>query len=246
MKKLAAILLVLGLAVSVVGFSADAAVKKPAAKKVMKKVVKKAVKKAAPKAAPMRAPAAPAPVPPVAPVPPPPPAPVSVRPVAPSQGIFGWGINSNLSGIYANNGKGLLGTLAGRGDIVIDDPLALASFVGLSANSLKYKVGVGAVYGKGSADKNIRAIPVYVDALLNLPADLMMGVETYVSGGANYVLYGSGAKTGKSGLQVEAGIKVDLGLGLGKTDIALGYSIVRANTESAKGITLSVGMPIVL
>lgn len=143
-----------------------------------------------------------------------------------------------------------MGTVGLRGDIVLDDPLALGTWVGLSANSVKYKVGLGGVYGKDINDADIKAIPVYGDVVVKLPAEWLGGLDTYVSGGANYVVYGSGRKTGSYGVQGAAGVNVDLGLGLGKTGIEVGYAIVRANgstpTLSAKGITFAVSQPLVL
>ncbi|MFA5183815.1 MAG: hypothetical protein WC405_21130, partial [Syntrophales bacterium] len=51
--------------------------------------------------------------------PPPPPAPISVKPApAPVSGLFGWGIKSDVAGIYMMTGKGKIsGGLALRGDI---------------------------------------------------------------------------------------------------------------------------------
>lgn len=248
MKKLVALLVICGLLVGVAGvYMADAA-KAPAKKKVVKKApAKKVVKKAAPKKA-APAPVAPAPPPPpVAPVVPPP---VVAKPVAPA-GIFGWGLKSAISGTYLYNGKGpYSGAVAGRLDLVLDDPLALGTIVGLSANAIKYRLGLGGVYGKDNNDATIKALPLFVDAVLSLPAEMLGGLETYVGGGLNYNLYGTGSASGPSGLEALAGINVDLGLGLGKTGLELGYSIIRAGgstaTRSARGITFSVCQPFVL
>lgn len=248
MKRLIALLVVLGFFVGIAGiYTADAAVAKAAAKKVVKKVVakkvvKKAVKKAAPKKAP--APVAPAPPPPpVAPLPPPPPpAPVVVRPAAPA-GLLGMGINTSLTGLYINTGKGSIsGSIGARGDVLLDDFVGLGSMVGLSANAIKYKAGLGAVYGGGG----MKAIPLYAGGVINLPADMMGGLETYLTGGLNYVIYGNNKATGKIGGDVAVGMNIDLGLGLGKTGIELGWGAVRSDTVTSKGIMLSVSQPIVL
>lgn len=246
MKKLVALFVICGLLVGVAGvYMADAA-KAPAKKVVKKAPAKKVVKKAAPKKA-APAPVAPAPPPPpVAPVVPP----VVAKPVA-SAGIFGWGLKSAISGTYLYNGKGpYSGAVAGRFDLVLDDPLALGTIVGLSANAIKYRLGLGGVYGKDNVDATIKALPLFVDAVLSLPAEMLGGLDTYVGGGLNYNLYGTGNKSGPYGLEALAGINVDLGLGLGKTGLELGYSIVRAGgstaTRSARGITFSVCQPFVL
>jgi hypothetical protein len=184
--------------------------------------------------------AAPPPPPPVAPVPP---APVVARPAAPSGGLFGMGINTCLSGQYLNTGKGQLsGSVGLKGDMVLDDFVGLGSMVGLGANAVKYKVGLGGYYGGGG----LKAIPVYAGGIINLPADMMGGLETYLTGGLNYVVYGNSTTSGNIGGDVYFGINADLGLGLGKTGFEVGYSVVRSNTVSSKGIAISVTQPIVL
>lgn len=241
MKKLAALFVLLAFFVGVAGvYSSDAAAakKKVVAKKVVKKVVKKAVKKAAPSIAPVAP--APPPPPPVAPVVPPP-APVSVKPVV-SAGLFGMGLNTSLSGLYVSNGKGALkGSIGVLGNLVLDDFIGLGPMVGLSANAVKFSVGTGYVMGGGG----IKAIPVYGGGILNLPAEWVGGLESYLYGGLNYVVSGN-AGSGKIGGDVKYGINADLGLGLGKTGFELGYSVVRSKIRSSKGISLSVSQPIVL
>jgi len=183
------------------------------------------------------------PPPPGAPLPPPPPpAPVVVRPAAPA-GLLGMGINTSLAGSYINTGKGSLsGSIGARGDWLLDDFVGLGSMVGLSADAIKYKAGLGAVYGGGG----MKAIPLYAGGIINLPADMMGGLETYLTGGLNYVVYGNGQTTGKIGGDAAVGMNIDLGLGLGKTGIELGWGAVRSDTVTSKGIMLSVSQPIVL
>jgi hypothetical protein len=249
MRKLVALLVVFGLLIGVAGvYSADAAVaKKAPAKKVVKKVTKKVVKKAvkvAPKKAPAKVAPAPPPPPPVAPVPPPPPPkPVVSAPAAPA-GLFGLGWNTSVSAGYLM-GKSVM---VGRADLVLDDPLGIGSMLGLSAKAVNYRVGLGGATGNDGNDKTMKAIPLFIDGILNLPADMMGGIESYVGGGVNYVLYGTDQKTGTYGIQAFVGAKGDLGLG-GKSFAEVGYSIIRcgdANKRSAKGISISVGQSIVL
>ena len=183
----------------------------------------------------------------MAPVPPPPVAvkAVSAKPAA----LFGLGWNTMISGSYLNTGKGKIsGALAGRGDLVLDDMLGLASMVGMSADALKYKVGLGLVYGTDNNNASIKTIPLFVDAVLMLPK--MGGMDMYVGGGVNYTLYGTGRTSGPYGVQAYAGLLTNLGLGLGVTGFELGYSIVRAGGSpalvSAKGLSLSVSQQVVL
>lgn len=177
---------------------------------------------------------------PVAPVPPP----VTVKPVAaPSAGLFGWGLNTILSGQYINTGKGQLsGTVGLKGDLVLDDFIGAGPMVGLSADTIKYKLGVGGYDGGGG----MKAIPVYAGGIINLPADMLGGVESYLTGGLNYVVYGNGRTSGKIGGDAYFGLKFDLGLGLGATGFELGYSVVRSNTVTSKGLSFSVSQPIAL
>jgi hypothetical protein len=238
MKKLIALFVICGLMVGVAGiYSADAAVKKPV-KKVVKKVVKKTVKKAVVKKAPV-APIAPPP-PPVAPVPPPPP-PVVVRPAPAPTGMFGWGLNTDVALGYIS-GKSVV---VGRADLILDDPLALGSMLGLSARAINYRIGIGAASGNDINDVSMKAIPVFVDAILNLPADWMGGIESYVGGGLNYTVYGTGQKTGTYGGAVFAGVAGDLGLG-GKSFVEVGYSAIRPDKRSGKGVGISFGQQIML
>jgi hypothetical protein len=255
MKKLIALLVVLGFFVGVVSMS-DAATttakkvvtkKKVVAKKAVKKVTKKVVKKAAPKVAPKVAPIAPPP-PPVAPVPPP--APVAVK-AAPSAALFGWGVNTAWTGTYLMTGKGKInGGLGAKAEVVLDDMFGLGSMVGLQANSVKWKIGLGGLYGVDINGTRIKAIPVNFDGVVMLPAEWMGGMSTYVGGGLNYTVYGSGQTSGAYGAEVYVGMLTDLGLGMGKTGFELGWAAIRANGStpalSAKGLTLSVSQMLTL
>ena len=171
---------------------------------------------------------------------------VAPRPVAKAAGagLFGWGINADIAGIYLNTGNGSIsGTGVVRGDWILDDFVGLGPMIGLSAKAINYKVGLGVAYGGGQA---MKAIPLFVDGVINLPADMMGGLETYLAGGLNYTLYGNGSTTGKYGAEISVGMNADLGLGLGKTGFELGWGAVRSNTASSKGITFGVCQPIVL
>jgi hypothetical protein len=265
MKKLIALLVVLGFFVGVVSMSQAATVttttttkkvvtkkKKVAAKKkvVAKKVVKKVVKKAVKKAAPAPAPVAPAPPPPPPVAPVPPPAPVAVK-AAPAGSLFGWGLNTAWTGTYLNTGKGKInGGLGAKAEVVLDDMFGLGSMVGLSANSVKWKVGLGGLYGVDINGARIKAIPVNFDGVVMLPSEWIGGLSTYVGGGLNYTVYGSGQTSGSYGAEVYVGMLTDLGMGMGKTGWELGWAAVRADGStpelSAKGLTLSVSQMVTL
>jgi hypothetical protein len=184
------------------------------------------------------------PAPPPAPFAPvtPPPARAAVS-AAPAAALFGLGINTAWTGSYVSTGKGSLsGSIGLSGDLILDDAVGLGPMVGLSANSVKYTVGLGGFYGGGG----LKAIPVRAGGIIMLPADMMGGLETYISGGINYVVYGNSTTTGKVGGDVSVGASFDLGMGLGKTGVALGYSIVRSKTVSSKGLSLSVTQGLML
>jgi len=185
------------------------------------------------------------PPPPMAPVPPPPP-PVVVKPApAKAAALFGLGWNTNWTGTYLNTGHGKIsGALGARVDLVLDDVWGLGSMVGLSANSLKWCIGIGGLYGVDSYNKTIKAIPLFLGATLDLPASMFVG------GNVNYTLYGTGRTSGPYGVEAFVGYKRDFGLGLGKTAVQIGWSAIRAGGSpaivSAKGLTLSVGQALVL
>ena len=181
----------------------------------------------------------PPPPPPVAPVPPP--APVVVKPVVPA-GLFGLGLNTTLAGQYINTGKGAIsGSVGVMGNVVLDDFIGLGPMVGMSANTVKFKLGMGGFYGGGG----LKAIPVYAGGIIYLP-QWMGGQDSYLTGGLNYVVYGNGQTSGKLGGDVYFGITTDFGLGLGKTGFELGFNVVRSSTVTSKGISLSVSQPLVL
>jgi hypothetical protein len=175
------------------------------------------------------------PPPPVAPAPLP--APVVATPAGPV-GIFGLGVPTTLAGQYISTGKGSLqGSLGVMGNVVLD----LAPTFGLSGDAVKFKLGLGYFQGGGG----LKAIPVYAGGIIHLPTWLG-GQETYLTGGLNYVVDGNGNTSGKIGGDVYFGVTADFGLGLGKTGFELGYSVVRSNTVTSKGISFSVSQPIIL
>jgi hypothetical protein len=249
MKKIIALLIVCGLMVGIAGvFTADAAakkvVKKVVAKKIVKKVTKKVTKKVVKKVAPKPAPMVPmAPPPPVAPVPPPPP-PVVVKPAPAPTGMFGWGLNTDVAAGYISGNS----VMVGRADLLLDDPLALGSMMGLSAKAICYRIGIGGATGNDINNNTLKAIPIFVDGVMNLPADWMGGLETYVGGGLNYTVYGNGQTSGTYGVEGFVGAQGDLGLG-GKSFVEVGYSVVRAGDKvkySGKGVSVSFGQQIML
>jgi hypothetical protein len=178
--------------------------------------------------------------------PPPPPRPVApVAPAAPKQaasaGLFGWGLNTSLTGGWINTGKGSLsGSGMILGNVVLDDFVGLGPMVGLSEKAVKFTLGAGGVYGGGG----MKAIPVLAGGIINLPADMMGGLETYLVGGLNYVVTGNGNTSGRLGGSAGVGVNCDLGLGLGKTGFELGWAAYCSHTHTSKGITLAVSQPI--
>jgi hypothetical protein len=184
-----------------------------------------------------------APAPRVAPVPPPPPRPV-VAPAPAPTGLFGMGLNTSVSLGYIA-GKS---TMVGRADLILGDPLAMGTMLGLSEKAISYRIGLGGASGNDINDNTIKAIPLFVDGILNLPADMMGGLETYVGGGLNYTLYGTDRKVGTYGAEIFVGMQGDIGLG-SKSMLEVGYEAVRCgdtNKRSAKGLSIMVGQQIML
>lgn len=181
---------------------------------------------------------------PVAPTPPPPPR--VARAAAPTAGLFGWGLNTGVSAGYLMGNS----VIVGRGDIILADAMGIGPMLGLSDDAVAWKIGMGGAMGKDINDVEVKAIPLFVDGIINIPADVMGGVASYVGGGANYVVYGSGKETGSYGAQVYYGIKGDVGLG-GDSYAELAYSIVRSGADvttpySMKGIGVSFGTELLL
>ncbi len=232
MKKLIVLLAVCGL---ILGITAEAATTKKTVKKIVKKrVVRKVVPR---KAAPRRLPVAPLPPPPpMAPLPPPPPLPAVARTAPAPKGIFGWKINSSAALGYIM-GKS---AVVGRADLILD-----GAMLGLSAKAINYRVGLGGATGSDINDNTIKAIPLFFDAILNLPTG---GAESYIGGGLNYTLYGTDKVAGTYGGEIFVGVKGDLGLG-GKSFAELNYMAIRCgdtNKRSAKGVGVSFGQEILL
>jgi hypothetical protein len=191
------------------------------------------------------------PAPPAPPVvaPPPPPPPVVVAPPPPAAaGLFGLGVNTSGSLGYITATE-KTSTLTVRGDIMVPDFLQLGPMMGLAADAIGFKFGVGYMDGKDINENQWRAIPIFADGIINFPADLMGGVESYLGGGLNYPI--SGEKTGNVGGQVYYGIQGDLGLGIGKTYGEIGWQIIHTTTDSkfarsSKGLSIQIGQQIML
>jgi len=179
----------------------------------------------------------------VAPVPPPAPRPV-VAPAPAPAGMFGMGLNTSVSLGYIAGDS----TMVGRVDLMLDDPLAIGTWLGLSAKAVNYRIGLGGANGNALHGLTIKAIPLFVDGILNMPADWMGGLETYVGAGVNYTLYGTDSTTGTYGGQVFAGTQGDIGMG-GKSFLELGYQAIRAGDKhkrSARGLSVMFGQQIML
>ncbi|MFA4967385.1 MAG: hypothetical protein WC624_04120 [Candidatus Margulisiibacteriota bacterium] len=274
MKKVLALLLVVAFVFTVAAPS-FAAAKKVAVKKVVKKVV---AKKAAPsleaqlktlqaklaktkvkatkaslqkqiaalkaKIAAQKVAIAPPPPPPPVAVPPPPP-PVRAAPPAPAPtGLFGMGLQTAVEGGLV---AGMLGV---SGNLLLADPMGLGAMVGLPANSVMYKLGVGIASGNDMNSKTWKALPITLGGVIMLPADMMGGIESFVGGGINYVVYRTGQTSGSLGGDIYVGMQGDLGLG-GKTYGQVGYSILRTGTSdkgaySSKSVSVQVGQKILL
>jgi hypothetical protein len=188
----------------------------------------------------MVTPTAPAPTPPAPVVNVTQPAPVVIMP-SPAPGLFGMGIPVALTGLYINTGKGTYSGTGGlKGEVILDDFTGVGNMLGLSPKAINYKIGLGVVDGGGG----MKGIPVYAGGTIALP--MMSGVDLYLVGGLNYVVYGNGKTSGQIGGDAGLGCKVDFGFGIGKTGLELGWGAVRSNTVTSKGVMFSVSQTIVL
>ncbi|MFC1496338.1 hypothetical protein ACFL52_02875 [Candidatus Margulisiibacteriota bacterium] len=185
-----------------------------------------------------------APPPPPVAVPPPPP-PMKKIAKADTDALFGWGVPTAGSIGYVAN-KSVI-TL--RADAMLPDPLGLGPVVGLPAEAVMYRVGLGGFTGNDNNDTSYRGILINLDGVIMIPAEVLGGIESYLGGGINYQVYRSGSLGG----QIYYGIAGDVGLG-GKSFAQLGYTIIRTGALdsstrtdcSSKGITLEIGHMLVL
>jgi len=187
----------------------------------------------------------PPPPPPRRVAPPPPPRPVA-KP-APA-GLFGWGLNTGYTVGYLA-GKSVV---VGRGDLILADPMGIGPMMGLGEKAVSWKLGLGGAMGKDINDVEKKAIPLFIDGVIAIPAEVMGGVESYVGGGVNYVVYGSEKLAGSYGGQIYYGIQGDVGLG-GMSYAELNYSIIRSGSDaghdvpySMKGVGISFGTTLML
>lgn len=176
---------------------------------------------------------------------PPPPVQMSAAPM--SAGLFGMGLDTAYAIGYIADKS----VISLRGDVILADPLGLGPIVGLPAESVKYRVGLGYTQGNDTNDNTWKSIPLYVDGLIMLPADVLGGIESYLGGGINYVVYRTGQTSGSLGGEIYYGIQGDIGLG-GKSFAQVGYTILRTGSVttgtaySTKGIGIEVGTSLVL
>ena len=217
------------------------------AQKIIRKTVRKIVK---PSIAPTPAPKiTTSEVVPVPPPPPPPPPSYEVETPGSNKGLFGWGLNTDLSGAYAitSGQTGLLGMLGARGDIVFADPLKLGSRIGLAEDALEYKVGLGYILGNDNSNNPLNSFPLYADAVLHLKEGSLWGLDPYVGLGVNFNLIGTNATSGGTGSQIYGGALVDFGSAAGKTGITISYNTLNVGTiRSASGISFGITQPFIL
>ncbi|OGC03841.1 hypothetical protein A2276_08325 [candidate division WOR-1 bacterium RIFOXYA12_FULL_43_27] len=158
---------------------------------------------------------------------------------APSTGLFGWGLNTDLAVNYVMD-KSIVGL---RADLLLPDPLGLGGIIGLQKEAVGYKLGLGYFTGNDTKDVAFRGIPIYLDGVIMFP----MGM--YLQGGINYLVNRSGSKSGSIGGQVYVGVAGDIGLG-SKSFAQIGYSILRtgdsATPRSSKGFDIGIGQMITL
>lgn len=188
------------------------------------------------------------PPPPPAPVPPPPPPPPIVEVAPPAAvGLFGWGIKTSADIGYIT-GDGDTSSLLADGAIVLSDPLAMGSMIGLAEDAINYKIGLGLTYGDDRNGNTFNAILIAGDGILNLPEEALGGIKSYVGGQVNYPIYKTENRPeGRIGALLYFGVKGDIGLGLGGDSYAeLGYGAIRREGFSTKGIELKVGQELLL
>ncbi|MBI5400323.1 hypothetical protein HZB07_06970 [Candidatus Saganbacteria bacterium] len=170
------------------------------------------------------------------PLPPPPPT-FEVRLPQTNKGVFGWGLNTDLTG------KLLLGSilLSARGDVIFSDPLKLGEKMGLAEDAVEYKVGLGVAM----SDK-LKTIPLFADMTLYLKEGSLFGLDPMVGAGLIFNLYGTGRVSGGLGGQFYVGILNDFGFA-DKTLITLGYGTYNVGGSlSDSGLQIAISQPLKL
>jgi hypothetical protein len=170
------------------------------------------------------------------PLPPPPPT-FEVKLPATNKGLFGWGLNTDITG------KLLFGSILAsvRGDIVFSDPLKLGEKMGLAEDAVEYKVGLGFA----GSDK-LKTIPLFADITLYLKEGSLFGMDPMVGAGLIYNLYGTGKVSGGLGGQFYVGVLNDFGFP-DKTLITLGYGSYKVgNNLNDSGLQIAISQPIKL
>ena len=223
-----------------VAISADAAVavKKAPAKKVMKKApVKKVVKKA-----PV---VVPAPMPAPVPAPMPAPAPKPIAKPAPKAAAPMMELGAR-AGMVA----GLTGLI---GEITVPDTF-LAPMLGMSGVSYRvgasYLTGSNTDYPTSGANQTAKIATINLEGVIGIPSDWVGGLDTYATGGVNYIVKADNGGNGGYGLTAGLGIRSGLaGIGLGdlpgKVCLEVGYGAEKvnapANRTAIKGVNVLVG-----
>jgi len=154
-----------------------------------------------------------------------------------NRGIFGWGINTDLSGKFLTGNGSLLGL---RGNIIFSDPLSIGERIGLAEDAVEFKTGLGVGFGN-----NFTTVPLFADTVIYLKENSLFGMDPYLGAGLIYNLFGTAS--GGLGGQLYFGILADFGFEAGKTGFALGYGNYKvADKYSADGIFFAVTQPFTL
>lgn len=171
----------------------------------------------------------------------------STPPEAPEAPKYEFEQAGTNKGINFDLGIGYLmgqSVLAGRGDVILADPMKLGTGLGLAEDALEYKVGLGVASGNDNSGSSIKSIPLFADATLYLKEKSFFGFDPFVGAGLNYNLYGSGQQTGGIGTEIYAGILNDFGFAGGKTSFTIGLQNIKVNNlRSASGLLISVSQP---
>ncbi|MBU0686726.1 MAG: hypothetical protein KKB81_02565 [Candidatus Margulisbacteria bacterium] len=238
-NKYFSLLLILVLVFSV-GFLSSGS---EAAQKIIKKTVKKVI---TPSISPVSPPStsstleAPTEIP-AAPI-----APLAYQPGA-NKGLFGWDLNTDLSGMFLLGRQGLMGAIGGTFNLVFADPMKLGSAIGLAEDAVEYKVGLGGAIGNDNNNLAFKTIQLSTDMVVYLKEGSLFGMDPYIGTALTYNLYGTGQVTGGLGWTLFGGILADLGFESGKTAFGVGLgSLVIQGTRQSDGLSFFVSQPLKL
>ena len=173
----------------------------------------------------------------------PPPASQEADPFALPTGMFGWGKTGELAGSAMIGNGWYLDTGC---SLVMADPWQLGEKLGLAEDAVVYKAGLAFGFGNTGAKRLFSLLQGAVETTVYLKEGSLLGFDPFTGLSLALNLSGTDNSAGGLGLKIFGGIITELGFGLGRTEIAVGYASQRSGPAySAEGIFCALRKPLV-